>query len=341
MAEGKGKAQYEEKNDVLLVLGLLAFILLSIGTAGFIVLKSLSPWEAFYQTVIILVTHFYHEIHEPLAVQLLILLIILGSLVIVAYIIRFFAEYIFEGTFKENRKRRVMEKTINSYHDHFIICGYGRVGRQIAEELDEEKMKFIVIDRDPKEAKAAEDEGYAVVYGDPTEERALLKAGILRAKSVIVVPGSEVDSLYIVLSARSLNPDVYIIARASKEEGLAKIKKAGADKVTMPEQIAGYHMATMALRPAVVDFLDVIVDGKHDELQIEELQIRTGSEFINRPLSFYRAQTENEVAVLAINKVDGNTKVNPSRDEILSVNDKLILMGTRKQLETATDKINV
>jgi len=303
------------------------------------ILKDMSLWEAFYQTVIVLLTHFYHEIKEPVLVQIFILVLILGSFIIVAYVIKFFAEYLFEGTFKENRRKKTMEKTIDSYHDHFIICGYGRVGKQIADELSEEKMRFVIIDRDPAEAKAAEEEGYMVVNGDPTEERSLLKAGILKAKCVIIVPGSEVDSLYIVLSARSLNPDVFIIARASKEEGLAKIKKAGADKVIMPEKIAGYHMATMALRPAVVDFLDVIVDGKHDELQIEELQIRPGSEYINRPLSFYQNQTGNNVAVLAINRVDGKTKINPDGKEILDLNDRLILMGTRDQLERVTDKV--
>ncbi|RJO60022.1 hypothetical protein C4544_06680 [candidate division WS5 bacterium] len=335
----EGIVQKDVKNNVPKVLVVLFMLLLTLGTTGFMLLKNLSLWEAFYQTIIILVTHFYHEIHEPIAVQLLILLIILGSLVIVAYIIKFFAEYLFEGTFKEKRKRRVMEKTINSYHDHYIVCGYGRVGKQIAEELHTEKKNFIVVDRDPKEAKEAEEEGYMVVNGDPTEEKTLLKAGILKARSIIVVPGSEVDSLYIVLSARSLNPDIFIIARASREEGLAKIKKAGANKVTMPAQIAGYHMATMALRPAVVDFLDVIVDGKHGELQIEELQIGASSEYINRPLSFYKAHTEDKVAVLAINKVDGNTKVNPDNSEILSQNDKLILMGTRVDLEKITDKV--
>lgn len=329
----------DAKNDVLKILALLFMALLTVGTGGFMILKEMSPWEAFYQSVIILLTHFYHEIHEPVLVQIFILILILGSFVIVAYVIKFFAEYIFEGTFNENRRKRIMSKTIDSYHDHYIVCGYGRVGRQIADELNEEKAKFIVVDRDPKEAKEAEDEGYMVVNGDPTEERTLLKAGILKAKSLIVVPGSEVDSLYIVLSARSLNPDVFIIARASKEEGIAKIKKAGANKVTMPEQIAGYHMATMALRPAVVDFLDVIIDGKHDELQIEELQIGPGSEYINRPLSFYISNVENGIAVLAINKVDGSTKVNPAAAEVLSVNDRLILMGTRKQLEKVTDKV--
>lgn len=331
--------QEETKNDVLRVLSIVFTLLLTLGTAGFMILKGFSPWEAFYETMIILLTHVYHEVKEPFLVQVFILILILGSFLIVAYVIKFIAEYMFEGTFKEKRKKRVMEKTIDSYHDHYIICGYGRVGKQIAEELTDEKKKFVVIDRDPTETKAAEENDLMTILGDPTEEKTLLKAGILKAKSVIVVPGSEIDSLYIVLSARSLNPDVFIIARAEREEGIAKIKKAGANKVTMPAQIAGYHMATMALRPAVVDFLDVIVDGKHDELQIEELQIRPGSEYINRPLSFYLSEIGNRVSVLAINRVDGNTKVNPAGNEILGLNDRLILMGTRVELEKVTDKV--
>ncbi len=329
----------ETKNDVLKILALIFMLLLTVGTLGFMILKDMSLWESFYQTLIILFTHFYHEIKEPPIVQIFILFLIVGSFIIVAYIVKFFAEYIFEGTFNENRRRRTMEKNINDCHDHYIICGYGRVGKQIADELAEEKAKFVIVDRDPARVKEIEEKGFMVVHGDPTEERSLLKAGILKAKSIIIVPGSEVDSLYIVLSARSLNPDVYIIARAAKEEGVAKIKKAGANKVTLPEQIAGYHMATMALRPAVVDFLDIIIDGKHDELQIEELQIRPGSEYINRPLSFYVSQIDNDVAVLAINRVDGTTKVNPGENELLNINDRLILMGTRNKLEKVTDKV--
>ncbi len=338
MKEGIGKE--ESQNDVLKVLALVIVALLTIGTAGFMILKDFSPWNAFYQTISVLLEHFYHETLEPFPVQILILILILGSYIIVAYVIKFAAEYLFEGTFKENRKRRVMKKTIDACHDHFIICGYGRVGKQIAEELSDEKKKFVIVDRDPKEAKNAEDSGFLAVNGDPTEEKTLLKAGILKAKSVIVVPGSEVDSLYIVLSARSLNPDVFIIARAEREEGIAKMKKAGANKVTMPAQIAGYHMATMALRPAVVDFLDVIVDGKHDELQIEELQIGPRSEYINRPVSFYLNQVENCVSILAINRVDGTSTINPAGNEILALNDRLILMGNRQQLEKVTDKVS-
>lgn len=338
----EGTDQVETNDDVLKVLGLIFLALLTIGTLGFMILRGDSLWDAFYLTIIILLTHFYHEIKEPLLLQILILSLIIGSFIIVAYVIKFLAEYFFEGTFKEKRRRRNMEKTIHSISDHFIICGYGRMGKQIVEELVEEKMKFIIVERDPIRAKTVADMGYLVVHGDPTEEESLLKAGILKAKALITAIGaSYVDNLYVVLSARSLRPDIFILARARKEEDMMKLKKAGANKVTIPEQIAGYHMATMALRPAVVDFLDVITDSKHDELQVEEFQIVPGAVYVNRPLTFFIDQIDNGVVVLAINRVDGTTRVSPGGSEILSINDKLILMGNRKELEKITDKVPV
>jgi len=332
--------QKDTKSNVLKILVILFVFLLTFGTVGFILLKGLTLWEAFYQTLIILFTHFYHQIEEPRMIQILILILIVGSLVIVAYVIKFFAEYVFEGTLKETRRKRNMKKTVDNYHDHYIVCGYGRVGRQIADELREEKVSFVIADRDPVRINEAIENGFMTVKGCPTEEKTLMKAGIMKAKAVIVAIGAEVNSLYVVLSARALNPDIYIVARAGRAEGVSKIKKAGADKVMMPEQIAGYHMATMALRPAVVDFLNVIVDGKHEEIQIEELRVGHGSELINRPLSFFITEKcGNNVNVLAISRNDDTTALNPSGNEIVALNDTLILMGSAKNLQGVTDKV--
>lgn len=339
----EGIERENTKRNVLIILFVLFIFLLTFGTVSFSLLKGLPLWEAFYRSLTVLLTHFYHVVDEPPSVQIVIIFLIIGSFVIVAYIIKFFAEYIFEGTFKENRRRRVMKKTIEKYHDHYIVCGYGRVGKRISDELYEEGVDFVVADRDHNALKEAVEKGFMIVEGCPTEEKTLLKAGVLKAKAVIVAIGAEVNSLYVVLSARALNPDVYIVARAGREEGMTKIKKAGADKVMMPEQIAGYHMATMAIRPAVVDFLNVIVDGKHNEIQIEELRINHGSEFINRPLSFFISQKCNSnVIVLAIVKKSSNDNcLNPNGGEIIELNDTLILMGSAKNLNGITDKVFV
>lgn len=325
--------QEKEKSNVLHVLLLYFVAFLGLGTAGFVIFKDMAVWDALYFSLIILITHIPHQIEEPLAIQIIILALILGSFAIVAYILKFLAEYFFEGTFKENRRKKVMKKTIASYENHIIICGFGRVGKQIAEELHAERANFVIIDRDPKERAAAINKGFPVVEGDPTEEGTVLKAGILKAKALIAAAGNDIDNLYIILSARSLNPDIYLVARCSREESIPKLKKAGADRVTMPEQLSGYHMASMALRPSVIDFLDIIVDGKHDELKIEELQIQPGSEFVNKPLSAYLYQANKNINVLAISRSDGATKINPQGDEILGINDKLILMGGRMDLE--------
>jgi voltage-gated potassium channel len=173
------------RTRIINVLLIFFVCLLSIGTVGFYFLKDLSPWEAFYQSLIILTTHFYHQINEDFWVQILILLLILGSFIIVAYIVKFFAEYLFEGTFKESRRRRYMKKLIDNYEGHYIVCGFGRVGKQVAEELSDEKVKFITLDKDPKEYKEAVDRGFPAILGDPTEEEMLMKSGILKAKCLI------------------------------------------------------------------------------------------------------------------------------------------------------------
>jgi len=151
--------------------------------------------------------------------------------------------------------------------------------------------------------------------------------------------GEDTDNLLLTLAARSLNPNLYIVSRCSFEENAAKLEKAGADRVAMPYQIGGYHMATMALRPAVVDFLDVIIDSKHDELQIEEVWVEEDSPLIGKPLTEYLSRKRTGATILAINRYDGTSVINPAGDEIIYSKDKLIIMGTKKQLETLAHSI--
>ncbi len=306
---------------------------------GFIILGE-SIWHAFYTTVIILLSHFKHGVDESISEQILTILLVIGSYFVLAYIIKGAAEYLFEGSFKENRRKRKMAKTIEKMENHYIVCGYGRVGKQVAQELAYEKVDFVVIDKEPKVAKEAMSKGYFAICGDPIKESVLVKAGIKKAKALISALGEDTDNLFLSLTARSLNSDIFIVARASSKENVPKLKKAGADKVSMPYQIGGYHMAGIALRPAVVDFLDVINDGRHAELQIEELNIERGSSLIGQEIAETLSRKKAGVTVLAINKSNGVTKINPSGEEIIQRDDQLILMGTREQLEKLSKEIS-
>lgn len=320
---------------------LLAFtaILLFIGTISFYLLGGENLWESFYLTITILLAHFYHEVPLAPALQTVVLIEIIGSFIIIAYVLKFAAEYLFEGQLKEKVKKRKMDKKIAKMKDHYIVAGYGRVGKQVAEELFHEGVDFVVIDRNPVESYAAQKNGFIAIEGDPIKEETLSKAGIDRAKALIAALGDDTDNLFLVLSVKSLHPDIYIVARASETESVSKLEKAGADRVSLPYQIGGYHMAAVALRPAVVDFLDVIIDGKHSELQIEEINVDRGSQLIGRKIGEYLSRKKTGATVLAINKKSGATKVNPPGDEIIERDDQLIVMGTRNQLETILAEI--
>lgn len=322
------------RNLTLILAGIIV-----IGTLGFMIIDHADPWRAFFTTVIILLSHWKHGVDDPLPEQILLIFLILGSFLILAYIFKFAADYIFAGEFLERKRRKKMKHRIEKMKDHYIVCGFGRVGRQVCEDLYHSKVDFIIVDRDPGEIKKAIKEGYPVLCADPTDEDSLKEAGIERAKSIVSCLGQDTDNLFVTLTARSLNPDLHIVARANDEENTSKFEKAGANRVAIPYQIGGYHMAAMALRPAVLDFLDVIVDSRHDELEVEELEVPHNSFLIGQKLSDELARGKTGVTVLAINKNDGTSKVNPKGEETIHLGDKLIIMGNRKQLDKVTSLV--
>jgi len=328
------------RRRTLSVLLWLTALLLSLGTLSFYIFGGESLWESFYITVTILLSHFYHKVELPLGMQIVVLLLVFGSLIIIAYVLRYAAEFLFEGQISERAKKKAMEKKIDKMEGHYIVCGYGRVGKQVAEELKDEGVDFVVIDKNPVETYSAGQEGYVIVEGDPIKEEVLEKAGIKKAKSLLACLGGDTDNLFLTLTAKSLNPDLYIVARASEDENVGKLEKAGADRVALPYQIGGYHMAAVALRPAVVDFLDVIVDGKHSELQVEEIIVQRGSVLVGQRIADYLSRKKTGTTVLAINKKSGVSKINPSGDEIIERDDQLIIMGAKDQLEKILNELS-
>lgn len=309
-------------------------IVVIIGTIGYIYM-GYDPWKAFYTTVIIMLSHFKHGVQDSRVEQLLDIGLILSSYFILAYMIKGVADYVFSGALQKVRRKKKMSKKISEMRGHYIVCGFGRVGKQVAEELKDEGVDFVVIDRDSEAQKEAQSKGFIMVEGDPITEESLLAAGIKRAKSLVAALGRDTDNLFLTLTAKSLSPDLYVVARASNEDNVSKLEKAGADRVTLPYQIGGYHMAAAALRPAVVDFLDIVVDGKHTELQVEEIRALRGSRLVGSKITEIFSRKKNGITVLAINRRDGSSKINPSGEEIINRDDQLIVMGTKENLERA------
>lgn len=321
------------KDHTIRNLILILIIMMGLGVFGYWYIENVSLWKAFFTTTIVLLSHWEHGVNDPLEKQLLLIFLILGSYLILAYIFRYGAEYFMGGAFTESQRRKAMQKKVSNLRDHYIVCGFGRVGKQVCDDLEHADVDFVVIDRDQREIKNAEELKYLTINEDPTVEENLIAANIKEAKALISCLGQDTDNLFVTLTARSINPDLYIVARANDDENTSKFEKAGANRVAIPYQIGGYHMATMALRPAVLDFLDVIFDSRHQELEVEEIEIPATSFLVGKRIQDELARAKTGVTVLAVNKNDGTSKVNPNGNEVLHGGDKLIIMGNRGQLD--------
>jgi len=307
----------------------------AIGTAAFMQFEHLSFGDSFYQSLLIMLRHYGHvELHDPMARAVNILLII-ASLAILGYLIKWLAEYMM-GVSDNVRKRRLAVK-VKKMKQHYIICGLGRVGSQVAREMDLEGIEFIGLDRDQSNVGAAIGMGYTAMQADSTSEEALREAGIDHAAGLVASLGDDSANLLVTLAARAIKPDLYIVARANRAENEVKLKRAGADRVALPYQIGGYHMASMALRPSVVDYMDIVSNtGANSDLQVEEMVVSDDSKLAGHRLG--KALTEGSIGatVIAINGSDGSSKVRPTGNEVIYPGDRLIILGAKQDLNKAS-----
>jgi len=269
--------------------------------------------------------------------RITVIVLIVASLLVIAYLLKMLADYMIN--LGDGLKRNKMKAKLVNTKEHYIVCGLGRVGMNIVKELASEGVKFVGIDKDEVLVKDAIARGYTAFVGDSTKEETLQKAKIDKAQGVVAALGDDSSNLFVTLTARQLNPHLYIVARANRSENVSRIQKAGADKVAMPNQIGGFHMATMLIRPGVLDFFEVLSRKSSSELQVEELLVAKGSKLVGAKLTQVVQTMGDGVAVLALNSAEGKSKVNPSGQEILYAGDKLIMMGTRQQLDTLSRNI--
>ncbi|MCD6453426.1 MAG: potassium channel protein [Dehalococcoidales bacterium] len=307
--------------------------IIATGTIGYMRIEGWPPSDAIYMTMITITTVGYGEVH-PLtsAGRIFSIFLILGGVSGALFVLSALVEYIVEGKLGITLRRRQMKAKIAKLKDHFILCGYGRVGEDIAHTFSEEEVSFVVIDSHPNNAALAEKQGYLYLLGDATSDKALLEAGIKKARGLVAAVGSDVDNTYITLSARGLCPNLFIEARASNREAEIKLKRAGANRVVSPNTIGARRMAMLVLRPGVVDFIDTVAYHRGRELQMENIAIGDKSRLVGQTVNAIRRQ--NKVSILAINREKGRLVANPSGEEVIKAQDCLVIMGTKKQLTT-------
>ncbi len=312
------------KNFILPLL-LLVFVL-TFGTAGYSFIERWSLFDSLYMTVITLSTIGFQEI-EPLSTmgKAFTIGLIFSGLGVVAYAVNNGVRAIFEGEIQEVFGRRKLQKKLESLKGHYIVCGYGRMGKVICNELKLKGLSFIIVEKEPQEFDP--DEDVLITYGDATRDDLLKRVGIDRAKGLISVLDSDAQNLYVVLSARGLNKDLFIVARANEEGADYKLERAGANKVVSPYHIGGLRIAHTILKPTVVDFLELTAKSGNMEIQIEEVVVEEASSLAGKTIKEADIRAKNWVVIVALKKENGKILFNPRADTRIEAGDKVAVIG--------------
>jgi len=315
------------------ILVLLTIILTA--TLGLMYLEGWDFFTALYVTVITLSTVGYGDI-TPTTFwgKLFTLFYIICGAGAMAYTFASIAGFIIEGELKKVLRLKKMESKLKSIRDHYIICGFGKIGKVVAEKFDSLGVPYVVVDIDEKKlAREAENfKNLLYVVGDATLDEVLIKAGVERAKGLIATVKSDAENLFVTISARGLNPKLYIIAKAEAETTIDKLLKAGADRVVSPYIIGGMRIAEMALRPEILDFVSTLMDETYD-MEIGRFTIHPQSEVVGKTLHESKIRQRSGATILAIIKDGDRVIINPGPDVVLEPYNVVYAFGTKEHLE--------
>ena len=314
--------------------GICAFaFIVAIGTVGYQVIEGWPFLDSIYMTITTITTVGFREVHalsdNGRIFSIFLIVIGVGGAL---YILTMLVGYILEGQFGITMGRRRMKTKIAKLKNHFILCGYGRVGQEIAHVFSEEGVPFVIITNNEQHVAQAERDGHLHILGDATNDEVLKEAGIERAYGLVSSVGSDTDNTFITLSARQMRADLFIEARSSGAKAEGKLRRAGADRVISPHTIGGRRMAMLALRPAVVDFIDTVAYGSGREMQLENVDVAAGSKLVGKTMD--QARSQFGITILAMRKQSGKLLANPPEEEVIEDEDRLVVIGTKQRLKT-------
>ena len=318
---------------------LLAFVAATLiaGTIAFRETLHEAWFQSFYRSVVTVTLTGLDSVPSNDGSRVVSVLLVAAGLTIIAYAGAVIVEAVAGGVLTGALAERRRERTIQHLHDHFIICGYGRVGRRVAEEFRAADVPYVVLDFHEDAVAAAQEDGALLVEGDATRDENLRRAGLERARGLVAASDSDADNLYVVLSARSARPELTIVARASGADAERKLALAGADRVVLPYSTAGQVMANLVLKPQVTAFLDAVTTATGPDLQLAEIEVRRTCEVAGRTIRELRIRHETGAIVIALRKADGSFDTTPEPDTPIGVGDVLIGVGSPNEIRALED----
>lgn len=318
------------KLKISLLILVSTFIL---GTLGYHYIEGWSFVESLYTTVITLATVGYGDFHpQQMTGRLFTIILIVFGVGAMAYTAGIATEVMVEGQLKRAMGRGKLKKKIEKLVDHYIVCGYGRIGQVICRQFTAAAIDFVVIDDDPEAVQRIEEEGLIYYHGSATEDKSLLETGVERAKGVVCALPSDAQNLYVILTAKEYNPGLYILTRAEGETSERRLMRAGADRAISPYTVGGMRMAMAALRPAVVDFIDITMRGQGLDLRMEEIAVSDTSPIHGTSLAESKIRQRHGIIIVAVKKESSEMIFNPEAGYTIEQGDRLITLGEKEKL---------
>ena len=312
------------------------------GTAGYVLIEGWGVWDSFYMTITTVTTVGFREVH-PLsrAGEAFTVLLIVSGVGTAFYTATALAAMIMEGGLRRRLEQRRFTRMLEKTQNHFILCGYGRIGSIIGEELHRQGVQFAVVERDPARVHEVLERGWLGVEADAGQEDVLERVGIHRARGLIAAVGTDADNVYAVLTARVMRPDLFIVARGEGEGAEHRLRRAGADRVISPYQIGATHMAQSALRPAVVDFVQLATSSGHLDLSMEQVHISDHSALAGKTVIDSGIRQKFGVIIIAIQRAAGSMEFNPSPDTLIQAGDAMVVLGRPESVKALEEAVAV
>jgi voltage-gated potassium channel len=319
----------------------ISILILALGTIGYMIIEDWPFIDALYMTVITISTVGFKEVNQVGAAgRIFTIFLVFSGVGFTLYVAAAIVQFMVEGRIRIIMGRRRLDKKIERLKNHYIVCGYGRIGRVLCRHLRRANIDIAVIEKNSELIPVMDEDGVLYIAGDAADENNLIKAGIERAKAVVATLATDTDNVFLVLTARQLAPELLIMARSSQDTAKIKLRAAGADFVESPYEMGAVSMAHRIIRPTVTSFLDLAFAYKRRDIQMEEIPVSPSSEMVNVQLKDSGIRQKYNLIIIAIMKPDGNMLFNPSFEAVITPNDTVIAVGEADNLQKLERVLN-